>query len=92
MHIGKIHFYNDSRQTLQIKCYCSKTSFSISQRVLEGSELLLSLIHFSRDQFAAVPNSAGYGKKRTCLLTFDLHTHKKNKSQALASHSIYVNL
>lgn len=44
MHIGKIHFYNDSRQTLQIKCHCSKTSFSISQRVLEGSELFLSLI------------------------------------------------
>lgn len=44
MYIGKIHFYNDSRQTLQIKCHCSKTSFSISQRVLEGSELFLSLI------------------------------------------------
>lgn len=74
MHIGKIHFYNDSRQTLQIKCHCSKTSFSISQRVLEGS--VISVIHasfdFSGDEFAAVTTSAGYRKKRTCLLTFDL--------------------
>lgn len=85
MHIGKIHFYNDSRQTLQIKCHCSKTSFSISQRVLEGS--VISVTHtsfdFSRDEFAAVTTSAGYRKKRTCLLTFDLQNNP-----ALASHTV----
>lgn len=84
MHIGKIHFYNNSRQTLQIKCHCSKTSFSISQRVLEGS--VISVTHtsfdFSRDEFAAVTTSAGY-RKKDLLLTFDLQNHP-----ALASHTV----
>lgn len=85
MHIGKIHFYNDSGQTLQIKCHCSKTSFSTSQRVLEGS--VTSVTHtsfdFSKEKFAAVTTSAGYRKKRTCLLTFDLQNNP-----ALASHTV----
>lgn len=85
MHIGKIHFYNDSGQTLQIKCHCSKTSFSTSQRVLEGS--VTSVTHtsfdFSKDKFAAVTTFAGYRKKRTCLLTFDLQNNP-----ALASHTV----
>lgn len=33
---GKIHLYKNSRQTLQVQCLSSKTSFSISQRVVEG--------------------------------------------------------
>jgi len=38
----------------------------------------LTSFNFSRDEFAAVPNSAGYRKKRTCLLTFDLQKKKSS--------------